>query len=118
LTGGPMASLARFSPSWTLPVTCLDFLGVVLEGCFFYLFPNGRFVPRWMGWIFILLVVQQITSFFLPPNSPLNSMNWPAWLSIFFTLILFVTVAFSQIYRYVRVSTPTERQQTKWVCFG
>jgi hypothetical protein len=70
LTGGPMASLARFSPGWTLPVTCLDFLRVVLEGCFFYLFLNGRFVPRWMRWIFVLLFGQQITLFFLPPTRP------------------------------------------------
>jgi hypothetical protein len=31
---------------------------------------------------------------------------------------LFTVVIAAQVYRYRRVSTPTERQQTKWVVFG
>ena len=55
-------------------------------------------------------------SFF--PASPLNTQNLPGTVNIVLVLLLFVTVIFAQIYRYVRVSTPIERQQTKWVVLG
>jgi hypothetical protein len=75
------------------------------------LFPNGKFVPRWSGWI---------------------AVGWIIWSMIFFTFLHNVPFAFdilalvsgmvcaliAQIYRYWRVSTPTERQQTKWVVLG
>jgi hypothetical protein len=50
-----------------------------------------------------------------------NSFTVNFWLSLFGTL-LFIGLASSlpalQIYRYWRVSTPLERQQTKWVVFA
>jgi hypothetical protein len=118
LTGGPTTSLVHFSPLWTLPVECLDFLGAVLIGLFLYLFPNGGFVPRWMGWMLVPYFVLEIASIFPPLNSALNANNWPTWLYDFLLLTLVGSVVFSQIYRYQRISTPTERQQTKWVLFG
>jgi hypothetical protein len=118
LSGGPTASLVHFSPLWTLPVECLDFLGAVLIGLFLYLFPNGRFVPRWMGWMLVPYIVLEIASIFPPLNSVLNANNWSTWLYDFLLLTLVGSVVFSQIYRYQRISTPTERQQTKWVLFG
>src|SRR6266516_4384485 len=55
---------------------------------------------------------------FPPLNSALNANNWPAWVYDFLLLTLVGSVVFSQIYRYRRIFTPTERQQTKWVLFG
>jgi len=118
LTGGPTSALAQWFPTWKIPVVCLDFLQSILVALFLYLFPSGRFVPRWMRWMLVPYVVQQIALIFLPLNSSLNSQNWPAWLNGLFDLALVETVIFSQIYRYRRVPTPTERQQIKWVVFG
>ena len=120
LSGGPMASLVHFFPLWTLPVACLNFLEAVLVTLFFYLFPNGRFVPRWMCCIFVVFILAEITWSFLPldPKLLFNLVNWPVWLYGFVLLAFVATAVFSQIYRYRRVSTPTERQQTKWVLFG
>src|SRR5258708_26432846 len=39
--------LAPLSLSWYALVYLLDFLGQVSFLLFFYLFPSGRFVPRW-----------------------------------------------------------------------
>ena len=55
-------------------------------------------------------------SFF--PASPLNTQNLPGTVKIVLVLLLFVTVIFAQIYRYIRVSTLIERQQTKWIILG
>jgi len=83
----------------------------------FFLFPDGRFVPRWTRYVAAVLVVLTIPSA-LFPDSPFGSANWSG---LFFMLYLsgwFVVGVFAQIYRYRRVSSPIERQQTKWVVFG
>ncbi len=45
-------------------------------------------------------------------------MNWPAWLKLLDTLVIPGAILVSQIYRYRRVSTPLQRQQTKWIILG
>lgn len=52
------------------------------------------------------------------PGSILNFPNWPRLLSLPLPIALYGSIVFAQVYRYRRVSTPVERQQTKWVVFG
>lgn len=76
----------------------------------FYLFPDGRFTPRW---------------------TVLPAVAWAVWLGwVFFIyrsfdsmglvfdalpfVIVFTSIVAAQIYRYRRVSGPVERQQSKW----
>jgi hypothetical protein len=47
---GPIALAEQHSAVW-LPIHLLAFFGSVSLYLFFYLFPNGRFVPRWAYWI-------------------------------------------------------------------
>ena len=84
---------------------------------FFYLFPDGRLVPRW-GWI--PAGFWAITTFFwnFLPRSPLNPTSWPLWLFFLYLLLLWGSTVVAQIYRYQRVSSMAQRQQTKWVVFG
>lgn len=111
------SSLVISHPALTLPITLMDFLGQLSLVLLFLLFPNGRFVPRWMGLVALLGVLQAVTEV-APATSPLSSNNVPAWVNGLFALIIYGSVIFSQIYRYRRVSTPAQRQQTKWVVFG
>ncbi len=46
-TGGPTTVLAMRYPVWNIPVNGLYFFAVVSAGLFAYLFPTGRFEPRW-----------------------------------------------------------------------
>jgi hypothetical protein len=71
-------------------------------------FPNGRFAPRW-SWLLVLLWIVQIFLFFagLPDSVLLVSI-----------LVTWGSAAAVQVYRYIRVYTPLERQQTKWVVFS
>lgn len=88
-----------------------------------YLFPNGRLVPRW-SWLlvvtlFVLFMILQALSLFgvfgiLPPQID----TFAASASPIGVIPVFGVVLFSQIYRYRRVSTIIERQQTKWFLFG
>jgi hypothetical protein len=64
----------------------------------------------------MLLVIIQAVPFAFPTG--LNAITWPVWLSGPVSLILYGAIIFSQVYRYRRVSTAVERQQTKWVVLG
>jgi hypothetical protein len=98
--------------------TSLSFLGYVTFYAFFYLFPDGRFVPRWTRWPLIILALYEACLHFAPDNSPLDPAVWPPLLPLVLIPSLFGTMVFAQVYRYMRVSGIIERQQTKWVVFG
>ena len=71
------------------------------------LFPDGRFVPRWTRWLILLSIALVVATLYLPLT------YW----GVFMVMILLCAI-YGQVYRYQHVSTPTERQQTKWVLFG
>lgn len=108
------ASLAALAyPTLTFPGLVLQFLGTALIVFFFFLFPDGRFVPRWMRWLVPFLLIRNGINVFLP-DSELGS-------GVGGTVLFFIELAlvlYSQIYRYLRVSGPVQRQQTKWVVYG
>ncbi len=106
-------NLVTLPPAWQLPVQSLSFLGQVCAGLFFYLFPGGRFVPRWIRWLAVALIAYWAVDIFLPASLFSNSL-----LSFALFLGLEASQVGVQVYRYRRVSTPLERQQTKWVIFG
>jgi len=115
--GNTASALALAYPILALPLNLVDFLGQVSLGVFFLLFPNGRLVPRWMGLILLLSISYTFLNIFPSITSPFNA-NWPAWLNWLVILVVFGAIIYSQIYRYRRVSTPVQRQQTKWVALG
>lgn len=75
---------------------------------FLLTFPTGRFAPRW-SWLLILLWVVQIFLFVA---------GLPAVILLGSVLVTWGSAAAVQVYRYARVYTPLERQQTKWVVFS
>src|SRR5579871_321175 len=109
--------LALAYPALTLPLSLVSFLAYSSLGVFLLLFPSGRLAPRWMGLIVLLFLIQSFLGNFPSPSSPFDA-NWPGWVQLPGTLVLYGALIYSQIYRYRRVSTPTQRQQTKWVVFG
>ena len=82
---------------------------------FFYLFPSGRFVPRWTRWLALLYGV---FFFGLWTFTPFGPESWPPLLFSAAVLAVWGSFLVAQVYRYARVSDRTERQQTKWVVFG
>jgi hypothetical protein len=100
----------------SLSVVLGDLAWVALYA-FFCLFPNRRFVPRWMWAPLAIAIVSQIPES-LPPDSPYAVNNWSPLILVPLLFGQFACALYAQIYRYRRVSDPVERQQTKWVVFG
>jgi len=113
---GTRSILTRAYPSWWLPPACVDFVGEAGFLLFMYLFPDGRLVPRWTRWLALGWVAFRVPATFFPDAArdftTSTVIAGPLWM-----LFLGGVIA-SQIYRYRRVSSPMQRQQTKWVVFG
>jgi hypothetical protein len=132
VTLGPLAvgeSVAASTSPWRVPNYYLSSLCIGLLLLVFSLFPTGRFVPRWLRWPMAVLVFTSVFAWL----SPL------AAVSVHFSLIPVALSALKigavalgfvvflgeaglllvvQLYRYRRVSSPLQRQQTKWVVVG
>src|SRR5437660_2629063 len=106
--------LRTVTPAWYWLVGGLELLAQVCVPTFFLLFPSGRFVPRWTRWVVLVIVLYEVWYVFRS-NAYLGQITGVSAL-VFASLILCVVGL--QIYRYRRVSTFRERQQTKWVVFG
>jgi hypothetical protein len=111
LTSDVPHALAAAHPTLWFPVHLLDYLGQVAFGVFFYVFPNGRFVPRWTLWLAIAVALLYVPNIFFP-DSPLDLLNGLLFIGFLGSLVI------AQVYRYRRVSSLVERQQTKWVVLG
>lgn len=94
-----------------------DFLvGVSLLTLFYYVFPDGRFVPRWSRWLLLVWLAFTAATLLLSP--PLEVFRWPPLLQFALVMTWLGSGIAAQLYRYARVSGPSQRQQTKWVVFG
>ncbi|MDQ4126542.1 MAG: hypothetical protein M3151_01060 [Actinomycetota bacterium] len=112
-----MAVLVPVYPSLWLPLDLLNSLMYCSLFILFYLFPDGRFVPRWTLWPSLVWVALQ-GAHYVVSDGPLAPANWPPALLTGVITALIGTCLFAQVHRYRRVSGPAERQQTKWAVFG
>ena len=89
-------------PVFYIPAITYDVLYKALIVPAILLFPNGRLAPRWsIG----LVAIWTIAQFPIPFADPLQ-------------LPVIIGVGITLIYRYVRILTPVQRQQTKWLVFA
>jgi signal transduction histidine kinase len=104
------------SPWWFI-ATLVSFLGSLCFKLFFLVFPDGRFVPRWMSLVFVVIVLCSTLNTFFPFASfnPFSHSSWFGNIFLFAQIVTFIAV---QIYRYRWVSTPAQRQQNKWIVYG
>jgi hypothetical protein len=63
--------------AWQLPVQFVGFLGSVCIGLLFYLFPTGRFVPRWTRWVSVGVIVYWGLNPSFPPRHSTPSRGTP-----------------------------------------
>jgi hypothetical protein len=109
-------SLVSSQTAWWLPVLGVEIVGNVCVVLFFFLFPGGRFAPRWTRWLAVVFIAFQL---FRDHFAEVYS-RWPILEAVSYLMFLGIVVSlvWLQVYRYRRVSSPAQRQQTKWVVFG
>lgn len=98
--------------AWQFAVSVLQLLGDIGFALVFYLFPGGTFAPRWTRLAAVATLIFWMVDIFAPPTFTDTLISFLVYLALEASLVI------AQIVRYRRVSTPRERQQTKWVVYG
>jgi hypothetical protein len=93
---------------WQAPAQIMASAAVPLFFLLMLLFPSGRFAPRWL-WLLVGAVALALTVF-----GPQEPPEFGLSLALASVLLLIA----GQVYRYLRVSTPLQREQTKWAVYG
>ena len=125
---GPwMTPLWLWGGHWLREYTAVPYLAVaatllsyLLRGgglLFFYLFPDGRFVPRWARWVALAWLVMTFPAEFFP-ESALSYYAWPPALSALVQLVFVLSALGAMLYRYRRRADAVQRQQIKWIVAG
>ncbi|KUL27927.1 sensor histidine kinase [Actinoplanes awajinensis] len=97
-------------PGWPAPLAVAT--EVVADAAFIgffglvFVFPDGRFTPRWTRWACLGLAIHVVVA---------ETGTIPEPLDIGLALVWIGCGVTAQVHRYRRVSTPAQRQQTKWV---
>jgi DNA-binding CsgD family transcriptional regulator len=91
-------------------LTVFEILADFLSLLVLYVFPDGKFVPRWTAallapWLAYLVAMQMGVL----PGAATEDIT---------DLVFLGTGIAAQVYRYRRVSTPTQQQQAKWILLG
>jgi hypothetical protein len=107
--------LREVQPSMTNFIDLLPGITLISFTILCYVFPDGRFVPRWTrwaawGWIAapIVMLIATIFDAFEVIEGPMSVV----------LLGLLATCIIAPIYRYRKLSSHTQRLQLKWVLFG
>lgn len=110
---GTACALQPHFPALAQVATVLSQLAGICLPLLFYLFPSGHWTPHWTRWMIIPWLAAAVVS--------VGSANlFVNHLSVGNVVepVLLSTCIIAQVYRYLRVSNPEERRQTKWVVLG
>lgn len=113
----PGDSVLLVASSLWVPLLFVFALGNVALTIFLYIFPDGRFEPRWVRWFAIAMSAFTVYRTFVEPLLA-DPMPWPPPRFSPIIIVGLTGSAVTQIYRYRRLASPTQRQQTKWVVAG
>ena len=123
VTNGALLSLSltysggNLNPALQVALQIVTTIGLIAGMTLLYVFPSGRFVPKWTGGMAFSWGFLMVTAIFFPDNR-LSFPSWPTTLQIFVLLTWIGVGIYAQIYRYRNVSRPTQQQQAKWAMLG
>ena len=117
LTLSLMYPEGEVEPILTVLVSVVTYVGLVSGISLLYVFPGGHFVPRWTLAMVVSWAILMAFAIFLP-ELPLSLASWPIFVQLLVLLIWTGVGLLAQLYRYLEVSTPLQRQQTKWAISG
>jgi hypothetical protein len=103
--------------AWQFLSQVVVFIGLASSMTLLYVFPNGRFVPRWTALLGASWTGLAFATAFLP-DSRLSMSTWSVGVQLLVLLVWSGIGVFAQVFRYWNVSSPIQRQQTKWALLG
>jgi hypothetical protein len=114
---GRMVQVMSAETTWGWPAAIFIAISYSAFVIFFYIFPDGRFVPAWTrllagAWLVIIVLA------FVFPSSAVDIRNYLPYGITFVVTAVLALGAFAQIYRYRHAAGPTEKQQIKWIAYG
>jgi hypothetical protein len=89
-----LLKLPRF---WEALSAVVAFVGVAAILLFMYVFPDGRFVPRWARWLALVSIVVFAPGILFPYSS--LSLWWHPFLNALVSAGVFGAIVFVQVYR-------------------
>ena len=124
VTNGAVVSLSQMQAPqgiqpvlWNFLVQCITFIALTTSVALLYLFPDGYFAPRWTRWLtWAWAIIIFFTLFF--PGSIFSLADRSVWSQLLIQFIFIGLGVYAQFHRFQHVSTPLQRQQTKWAFFG
>ena len=110
-------SSGELGPAGTALAGVVIYCGLVSSVGLLYVFPDGRFVPGWTRWLAVVWAGLALPAIFFP-RWAVSVPSWPVWLQLLALLVWTGTGGFAQVYRYLHVASPVQRQQAKWGLLG
>ena len=124
VTNGALISLALMpapeflsATLWNRLVELISLVGLFTSVTLLYVFPDGRPLPGWTRGLAVLWFVLIFLALFFP-GSAISLASWSRWVQIPVLLLFSGSGVYAQLYRYENISTPTQKQQTKWASIG
>jgi len=127
LFAGPIEMLAPFweAAPWVNSFVLLPLFSGPSTVALIALFPDGRFVPPWSRWLIPLSFLSLPGSLLYADNFLSLEAKLPGGVNtilevglVGISIIVVSAAVYAQVHRYRFVSTPVQRQQTKWVLYG
>jgi hypothetical protein len=115
----PLDALVSSHSVWEIPATAVQAVGLMSALLFFYIFPDGRFVPSWTRFLLVVSAAFAL-AWVLLPGSVFDLTN-PFQLgvpSFVVVMLAFTSCIAVQVYRFTEVAGPAQRQQTKWILYA
>jgi hypothetical protein len=104
-----LGAACALHPTWPAAALLFQLLGALPLGVvLFFVFPSGKWVPRWSPWLVLCFIPITAPMALLPAvvNDSVAGHQGIGGLG-------FASLLVAQVYSYRRVSTPAERLQTK-----
>lgn len=122
LLGSVLTSpLYSAGPFWATLLRSLQVVGLATLIVSTLIFPDGRFKPAWTRWLALAWAAYVVATVFVPPLRITPSVIFASGrqTALFvWALLWLVAIAGVQVYRYRVISTPVQREQTRWVIWG
>lgn len=108
--------------TWRWPVLTMRALEMICALTMLYIFPDGRFTPRWTRPLAAIWVLANI-AWLLFPDLPFNTIYGPTWRATPLASLLvgigwFGSGIVALVLRYLRITDDVQRQQTWWAATG